>query len=197
MKVACVLRISSLSCRDRSPPLSPPGIKGREALPAANPHPVSTDTPSHHRLASSIAILPSAKSQSSNMASHQQPMSAAREKGGVATRVRSREADAEAAVAEQPAKRSRTSKWDQQDLDAVPAVALPVQVGSVHESAAYVKAVSLSQATMQLHHVIQQDGDAVPAVALRAQVGAVHDSADCVKALSSSQGKGREGHLHV
>ena len=75
------------------------------------------------------------------MASHQQPISAAREKGGVAARVRSREADSEAAVAEQPAKRSRTSKWDQQDCDAAPAVALPAQVGSVLDSAACVKAV--------------------------------------------------------
>ena len=76
------------------------------------------------------------------MASHQQSISATREKGDVAARVRAREADAEAAVAEQPAKRSRTSKWDQQDSDAVPAVALPVQVGAAHVAAAVVKSLS-------------------------------------------------------
>ena len=121
-----------LSCRNRSPPLSPRGSRGHETPPAHNPHPAGTDTPSHNRPPPSHATLPSARSQSSNVASHQQPISATREKADAAARVRSREADDEAAVAEQPAKRSRTSKWDQQDSDAVPVVALPAQVGTAH-----------------------------------------------------------------
>lgn len=57
-----------------------------------------------------------------------------KEQGDVAARVRSREADAEAADAEQPAKCPRTSKWDQQDSDAVPAAPpLPAQVGIAHK----------------------------------------------------------------
>lgn len=86
------------------------------------------------------------------MASHHQPISATREKGDVAARVRFRDADAEAAVAEQPAKRSRTSKWDQQDSDAVPAVALPAQVGAAHVAAVAVTSLSSSQVAVQLHH---------------------------------------------
>lgn len=57
-----------------------------------------------------------------------------RERADASARVRSREADAEAADAEQPAKRPRSSKWDQQDSDAVPAVPpLPAQVGFGHK----------------------------------------------------------------
>ena len=88
------------------------------------------------------------------MASHQQPISAAREKSDGAARIRSREADAEAA--EQPAKRSRTSKWDQQDSDAVPVVALPAQVHTVIVSAAFVRSSCSSQAVMHLCFVTQR-----------------------------------------
>ncbi|KAL3143978.1 hypothetical protein ABBQ32_003788 [Trebouxia sp. C0010 RCD-2024] len=108
----------------RSPPRSPQGSsRGQEPFPT---HPAGPD-PHPNRPAPCAAPLALARSLSSNMAVPQQPTSDTREKGGVTARVRAREADGAAAAAEQPAKRARNSKWDQNDSDAVPAVALPAQ----------------------------------------------------------------------
>ncbi|KAL3149964.1 hypothetical protein ABBQ38_013324 [Trebouxia sp. C0009 RCD-2024] len=108
----------------RSPPRSPQGSsRGQE------PSPIRPAGPDSHpnRPAPCAAPLALARSLSSNTAVPQQPTSDTRDKGGVTARVRAREADGATAAAEQPAKRARNSKWDQNDSDAVPAVALPAQ----------------------------------------------------------------------